>query len=141
MDTKTIALAAICPVLLFGCEAGEAPDAPGTSPAGQNAGYAGPAPLYAVSRPDSMEHFIVLTGDSPLVVVETTTGDAIARGDTVALCSHPFLEIETERINMQLEIALATEDTAAVDSLGGYWPTPRCSSRWFPPSMASWMSG
>lgn len=62
---------------------------------------------------------MVLTGDSPLVVVETATGGSTARGDTVLLCSHPFLEIETERINMQLEMALATADTAAVDSLRG----------------------
>ncbi len=64
-----------------------------------------------------MVRFLVLTGNSPLVVVEAAPDGEAAPGDTALLCSHPFLSIETERMNMQLEMALATGDTAAADSL------------------------
>jgi len=119
MDKKTIALAVICPVLL-GSGCGQEPGSTGGfHPQIAVTGYVQPGPLYPTARPDSMKNDLVWNGYSPLLVVEITDAYLAETGDTLAICSDPFLGIETERIEMELELATALGDTAAADSIRG----------------------
>lgn len=115
MDRKTIALCVICPVLFAGCEK----DAPSDMfLAGEPLiGEAVISQTFSVEKPDSMTFYLTSPGNSPLIVIEVFTPETVESGDTVALCSDPFLAIETDRLIMELEFALATGDTTAADSL------------------------
>lgn len=115
MDRKTIGLIIVCPVLLAGC--GEKPVVNRVFTEESHTGRAEPASPFQVARPDSMVSYLVLAGNSPLVVLETGTAETVEAGDTAAICADPFLEMEIQRKTMELEFALATGDSSRADSL------------------------
>jgi len=116
MDRNTISLLAICPVLLAtGC--GKAPQSKPPSTFDSMEGSAIRAPAFAVERPDSLVSYLVWNGDSPLTVTETFGGYLVEAGDTALLGTDPFLEIETDRLNMELQFAMMTGDSVSADSL------------------------
>lgn len=118
MDKKTIVLAVICPVLFLSCrgEDGDSERVSGNTSTVLT-GYARPGPLYATARPDSMVNNVIWSGNSPLLVVEINDAEQVETGDTLLTGSDPFLAIETERLEMELEFARAMGDTVAADSL------------------------
>ncbi len=116
MDRNSISLIIICPVL-FGIGCGGEPSReifPGTE---SPEGFAEKAPAFAVERPDSMISYLVWSGDSPLMILEAYGSETVEAGDTAALGSDPFLEIETDRLTMELQFAVATGDSGFADSL------------------------
>lgn len=117
MVWKTIAFTLLCPVLLSGCGGGERNE-PASNPA-SSAGpvMAVPAPPFAVEAPDSVRFPVVWSGRSPLTVLSVSSGGEVLSTDTAALCADPFLAIETERMRMELEMAMARGDTATVQVL------------------------
>lgn len=115
MDRKTIALLLICPVLVTGC--GEEPPGELFTRTEIPEGRAEAAPAFAVIRPDSSVSALLLSGDSPVRILETCGSEIVEPGDTAALGSDPFLQMETDRITMELEFAIATGDSLSADSL------------------------
>lgn len=116
MDMNTISLLLICPVLLFmGC--GREPHVERFSGTEPLEGVAERAPAFSVEKPDSMVSHLIWSGDSPLLILETFGTETALPGDTAALGADPFLEIEFDRLSMELQFAIATGDSVSVDSL------------------------
>lgn len=116
MDRNTISLLLICPVLFFtGC--GEEPSREMFTSGEPLEGEAEKAPAFAVDRPDSMVSNLLWSGSSPMKILVTYDSETVEAGDTAALCSDPFLHIEIDRMNMELQFSMATGDSVSADSL------------------------
>ena len=116
MDRNSISLIIICPVLFcVGC--GGEPSREIFTDTGSPEGFAEKAAAFRVERPDSLESYLLWSGDSPLKILETYSDEIVEAGDTAALGSDPFLEIETDRLTMELHFAVATGDSGFADSL------------------------
>lgn len=118
MDSKTTLLILICPVLTACRGSSDAPAPPVTAEGSDNGpGFALSAPAFSVRSPDPVRVPLLLSGSSPMDVLTAAGSGSVEEGDTLFLLSDPFLEVEDQRISMQIEMALATGDTALAGSL------------------------
>lgn len=120
MDWKTIASAVLCPVLGLSCAGkGQPEPVPVIRSTSSDTGYVLPGPAFSVTVPDSVVTPVLWADSHPLLLVETSGNGPVQPGDTLAMGSDPYLSLENERVLMELEMALATGDSAAFDSLSG----------------------
>lgn len=117
MDRKTIAFILICPVLSAGCSQQEAPPAVTVHEVQSETGYVTAGPMFPVRVPDSLATPVIWSESVELLVVETAAGGNTLQGDTLIMGSDPFLAMEMDRLSMELQIASASGDSIASDSL------------------------
>ncbi len=114
---KTIAFSLFClvPCLILGCS--DKVPVREVIPVTGEVGYVQEAPSYNVVIPDSLKTGIMWNRSFPLLVHLVSQEEYMETGDTVLMGTDPFYSVEMERVTMALNIAEATGDTAAMDSL------------------------
>jgi len=80
-------------------------------------GYVQKPPVFNVIRPESLEVPVLWIHNSPLLIRTVTSDHTVGIGDTILSGTDPFFSVETQRLQMALNMAEATGDTVAVDSL------------------------